>query len=361
MVNYLRANFVTIQYTGGDSKLAIPHLHVEYGYYQSQAPELHAVVPHIQYAYYQAVPPLLWTPKLYIQYSIRSPEVYMSDNIFPGSATPGTWTPSSGEMQLRGATYSTHAIPTFKTKIAEHSGGGETRTGYWTYPRWDFELEIEWLPNTSKATDTDFKTLCGFFLEMGGPARSFLFRAPDDHRVEDLLLYTTDGVQVEYILYRQFGNYKEPIGQWDPDNTTLWLDGPQDFVVDMADYTVTLPVGYGVVHNVYSGVTPLIRDDTQDPISTSRYRVTGDTILFYPDRAGQTMRVDYKRELIYDTDYVVTDPKTVVFADAPLAGNDLIGTYEFFFVTRFLDDSLDFEQWAHQLWSLGELNLRSIP
>lgn len=358
--SFLRVNRVHVQYAGGDGKLAVPHLHFEYSYQQETSPFLRVGSAYLQTVYYQIIKPKLVCPKLYIQYIVRSPEVNMSNEVFPASATPGVYLPQSGIMQLRGATYSTHAIPTFKNKVSDHSGGGETRTSYWAYPKWDFELEFEWLPNTSKATNTDFKTLCGFYLEMGGSHQSFLFRAPDDHRVEEATLYTTDGILVEYDLYRQMGNYKEPIGQWDPDNTSIFLNGPQDFVVDPGTYTVTLPAGYGAVTSVFSGFTQLNRDDAVDPINTSRYRVVGNTIKFYSDRGGQTMRVFYRRELTYGVEYVITAPRTIVFTDAPLSGNQVIGTFEFFFVVRFLDDSLDFEQFSHRLWSLGECNLRSI-
>jgi hypothetical protein len=358
--NYLRANRVQVQYAGGDGKLAIPHLHVEYGYQQVDSPFLRVGLGYLQNVYYQLVKPKLVSPKLYIQYIVRSPEVNMSTEVFPASAAPGVYTGTSGEMQLRGASYSTLATPTFKNKVSEHSGGGETRTGYWAYPKWDFSLSFDWLPNTTKATNTDFKTLCGFFLQMNGSFDSFLFRAPDDHRVEDEVLYVCDGVSVEYDLYRKMGTYAEPIGQWDPDNTTIWLHGPKDFVVDPTTYTITLPAGYGDIDFVASGVTHLNRNDTEAPANTSRYRVTGNTIEFYPDRASQTMRVFYKRELTYGVEYVVSAPRTIVFTDAPLASNEIIGTYEFFFVVRFADDSLEFEQFSYRLWSLGELNLRSI-
>lgn len=58
--------------------------------------------------------------------------------------------------------------------------------------------------------------------------------------------------------------------------------------------------------------------------------------------------------------YTVTMPNLIVFTSAPAAGV-LTATFEFFFVCKFSNDSLDFEKFADKFWELQTIEFESVP
>jgi uncharacterized protein (TIGR02217 family) len=56
----------------------------------------------------------------------------------------------------------------------------------------------------------------------------------------------------------------------------------------------------------------------------------------------------------------LTTPNTLVFAAAPGSGVPITASFSFAFNCRFLEDSLDFENFMLSLWALGSLKFRSV-
>lgn len=172
-----------------------------------------------------------------------APEEYMATDTFPGFGN-STIDPSLPEgadpfsTALPGVSFSVHKKPNFKTRIAEAAGGQEDRNALWQYPRWDFELPYEYLEDRTGA-QSSLKTLMGFFLNMGGSFKSWLFKDPDDYLVTDGVQAATDGVTTQFFFMRSLGGFYEVVGQVDTANTiNLYLDG---VLVSPSLYTITMP------------------------------------------------------------------------------------------------------------------------
>lgn len=148
-------------------------------------------------------------------------------------AVPAGADPAS--TPLPGLAFSVHKKPIFNTKIDEAASGRENRTSYTEYPRWEFELEYEFLKDP-KEGESSLKTIMGFYTDMQGPFTSWLFKDPDDYLCEGAALGTGDGVTTEFYFRRYFGSRGEPVGQIDTDNDiNVYSDG---VLVDPADYTL---------------------------------------------------------------------------------------------------------------------------
>lgn len=152
----------------------------------------------------------------------------VADPAVPAGADPAS-TP------LPGLTFSVHKKPIFNTKIDEAANGREFRTSYTEYPRWEFELEYEFLKDP-KEGESSLKTIMGFYTDMQGPFTSWLFKDPDDYLCEGVVLGEGDDVTTEFYFRRYIGSRGEPVGQIDTANDiNIYADG---VLVPPADYTL---------------------------------------------------------------------------------------------------------------------------
>jgi uncharacterized protein (TIGR02217 family) len=358
MMDEIRTNYVLIQdifYPDDKPFIRVNKVDFQYAYYQADAPDLRTNYALLQDAYYPLEKPKLSCNRAIIQYLVRAPETTMSNDVFPASYVPG----SGGQSGLKGMTYGNKARPTFSSKIADHTSGRETATTYWENPKWEFELSFDWLPN-QPGVNEDFRTLCGFFMSRRGRFDTFLFRAPDDHRCDDVVVGTGDGILAQWELFRPMGSFNELIGQVDTDHLDVYLSGPRDYVINTGPYTVTLHADTGPLTLVKIGATTMVDVSPASPAGSNQYKRVGDVLTFDASRSGQTVAVSGKVKLTLTTDYEVLMPRTISFVDAPPTGVDIIATFEFFFVCRFVEDMQDFEQFANRLWDLNEMTLRSV-
>jgi uncharacterized protein (TIGR02217 family) len=223
------------------------------------------------------------------------PEAYMSTTPFPGfgNSTTNPAIPAGKDpfnSALPGLTFDISKRPAFKTRISESPSGMEVRNSLTEYPRWDFELNYEFLEDRTGA-NSSLKTIMGFFLQMRGSYDSWLFKDPDDYQATDVLIGTGDAATLEFPFVRNMGGFYERIGQVDTVNTVnIYANG---VLVNPADYTITMP-----------------------------------------------------NRLIFDV--------------APAAGVIITGSYQYYFVCRFIEDQMDFEKFADKLWSLQQVEFRSI-
>jgi uncharacterized protein (TIGR02217 family) len=87
--------------------------------------------------------------------------------------------------------------------------GKEVRTGYWTAPRYQWDLGFDIL--NSAALSMDFQTFFGFFNRRLGRTDSFLYQDDTDNAVTGQSLGTGDGVATAFPLIRSFGGFIEPV------------------------------------------------------------------------------------------------------------------------------------------------------
>lgn len=109
----------------------------------------------------------------------------------------------------------------WRTNVQENSGGKETRTGLWSYPRhlWTLTYDILRVGPSYQ----ELQQLLGFFDNRLGRLESFLYRDEDDNQVAAQGLGTGNGVLAAFQLVRAFGGFVEPI--FAPLNVTaVYLD-----------------------------------------------------------------------------------------------------------------------------------------
>lgn len=202
---------------------------------------------------------------------------------------------------LPGLTYSVIKRPKFFTGIAKSTSGREVRVAYAQYPLWEWDLTYNYLPDqrtASSATDTDMRTLVGFFLSQSGALQSFRFEDPDDHAVTEQVIGVTDGTTTNYILQRTWGLgdnvAHEPIG---------WLNLAQP------------------VHFYLDGV--LVDPSLYEVLST------------------------------------IGTLQQISFQTAPAAGKVVTVTMAYYYNVRFSADTYDFEKFMDKLWSTQTITLVS--
>lgn len=64
--------------------------------------------------------------------------------------------------------------------------------------------------------------------------------------------------------------------------------------------------------------------------------------------------------LVDPSQYNVTLPNTLTFTTPPAANAVITGDYGYYFVCRFDDDELDFEEFMSQLWSIDGIKFTSV-
>jgi hypothetical protein len=213
---------------------------------------------------------------------------------------------------LPGLAYSRVRRPKHRVSVQTHQSGGEVRMSYWSEPLWEWDLTYDVLCDgfrMGRAWD-ELKQIEGLFLAASGSLGGFAFHDDDDHRVSRTLVGSSDGTTTTYTLKRYrgpfAGNGLQPLGL----ESVGLLDKTQPFQLYLQNATAIL--------------------DPNDPV----YGYTLDTS--------------------------VPKDQKLVFNSAPPNGHSFVCDMSFFYYVRFAADSLDFEKFAHQLWSLKKVTLCSV-
>lgn len=212
--------------------------------------------------------------------------------LFPMSSLPG-WS------------WSVVKVPQFTTKIQRSVSKRELRLSYQPVPTWEFTLKFDVLrddndtrqPNNWGPTQSELRTLMGFFLAQQGALTPFLYDDPTDDSVTNGPLINTatgtsngDGTTTIFQLVRQMGGFDEPIV------------APNQIYDVYANGTLVPPANYSV--NYGNGL--------------------------------------------------------VTFTSAPASGAAMTVTFTYYFLCRFSDDSNSFENFLYRLWSAQEIKLQSV-
>lgn len=301
----------------------------------------------LENAYIPQAPPSMLLNYIVVEHIIRAPDSDMVSDVFPVSSLPGL-------------TFDVTAMPMFSTKIAQAVSGKETRTSYWENPLWEFSISFDYLPDATNERDTAYKILAGFFMDRGGRFKDFLFKPTNQHRAEEVDLGTGDGVNNEFTLIREYGAYREPVGQYDPSDITIWVK-EQPFTSVVASAQIVAQPDIVELTSVFNVTDGIAMTQVVGAPGVNQYSVNLTTGLFTFNVAqnGDTVNINYKYRATLGTNFVVSPPRTVVFTSAPGVGAEITGTYEYFFVCRFKEDETEFNQFMNRLYELDELTLRS--
>lgn len=110
---------------------------------------------------------------------------------------------------LSGLAWDVRRSPIWKNKITENRSGKEVRLGFWSYPRYEWEMTYNFL--RSDSVNAEFQSLLGFFNARNASFDSFRYLDSDDNAVVGQTIGIGNGTQTKWQLVRSFGGYIEPI------------------------------------------------------------------------------------------------------------------------------------------------------
>lgn len=210
---------------------------------------------------------------------------------------------------LPGLTYSKVRRPRHNVSVQTHQSGGEVRMSYWSEPLWEWDLTYELLRDgfrMGRAWD-ELKQIEGCFLACTGSLIGMSFYDDDDHSAVQSGLGSTNGTQTAFTLYRYRGTAKEGTNYIGTENIGF-LDGSRPF-------------------NLY---------------------VDGNLVDVSDPAYGYTLNTATPKN------------QQLVFNSAPPSGHALACDMSWLFYVRFQADSLDLENFMHQLWGLKKVTLCSL-
>ena len=99
--------------------------------------------------------------------------------------------------------------PVWSTKVQESVSGKETRIGFWSYPRWDYTIDLETL--RLSGSYTEMQSLAGFYNAVNCDFDDWLFLDPFDSVATTQIFGVGNGTTTTFQLARSFGGYVEPV------------------------------------------------------------------------------------------------------------------------------------------------------
>jgi len=211
--------------------------------------------------------------------------VYPDRTVLPGLGFSTKWSPVFFNMPTQTA-----------------AAGADIDLALAATPLHDFELTYEVLRDAGRNTleASEFRTMMGFHLQLGGTVGRFFFKNIDDFSVSQQLIGVGDGVTTAFVLTRTYG---------------------------LGGYSGTEPVG-GVntayPFNVYLG-------DSATPADPSSYTLS------------TTMPCQ----------------QIVTFGVAPLLGQNVRVDMNYWYYCKLADNSNTFEKFMNRLWLLNKVKLHS--
>lgn len=212
--------------------------------------------------------------------------------------------------------WSVHKKPIMASRVTIAMTGRENQLACCVYPRWSFTLTYggsSWLrdqtqnivPEAQLAGLTELQQLSGLFLQCLGSYGEFYYSDPDDNSRYAQPVATADGVTTTFQLYYTWGT-----GPFSP--------------------ALSIPVG-GVqtLDAIYFNGSP------PPPYTPG------------PPPSGYSWTLD------------ATNTK-VVFNTPPPAGTIITADLHFYFRCRWLDDTMDYSQFAQNLWEVKQVQFESV-
>jgi hypothetical protein len=214
-------------------------------------------------------------------------------------------TPTPIFPALASVGWSVHKKPIMASRVAIASTGREVQLACAAYPRWSFILSYDWLreqtqnitPDGHMLGFTELEQLSGLFLLCKGSYGEFYFEDPDDNsRRNQTVAWPADNVTSTFLLFYNWG--------YGPFNPPL-----------------RIPVG---------GIKSI------------------DAVYF--DGTVQSPSI-----------YFMDPTNTALsFTAPPPGGTHVTADFHFYFRCRFLDDHLDFSQFAQNRWEAKEVRFESV-
>ena len=110
---------------------------------------------------------------------------------------------------LPGLAFPVDRTPNSATVLQKSSSGKKSALQLYSFPEYQYTLDIELLRQFS--SHTEFDTFLGFINSLGGQGNVFYFTDPDDSSVTDQPNGTGDGSTKAFQLVRNKGGFAEPV------------------------------------------------------------------------------------------------------------------------------------------------------
>ncbi|HEY1615128.1 MAG TPA: DUF2460 domain-containing protein [Rhizomicrobium sp.] len=212
---------------------------------------------------------------------------------------------------LPGLSYAKVRRPQHAVSVQSHQSGGEVRMSYWSEPLWQWDLTYELLRDGRRdGRDWDeLRQIQGLFLACTGSLAGFQFHDDDDWRVFRQPVATTVSGVASYDLVRSIGANDPALGLFGTGHIGC-VDTLQPFRLYVDGSTTPVAISDPVFGFSVSTATPV------------------------------------KQQLMFNA--------------SPPAGHVLSVDMSYFHYVRFQANSLDFEKFMHQLWTLNKVTLQSL-
>jgi uncharacterized protein (TIGR02217 family) len=152
---------------------------------------------------------------------------------------------------LVGINFPVTRTPTWRTIIQEAMSGKDTRVQLFTFPRYKWEIGVDYLGVTPNSlANADWSVLTGFFNKVGGAALPFHWNDPYDNAATAQSLGTGDGTTRIFPFIRALGGFLEPV----TDVTAVsqvTLNG-----TPTAAYTLLTDPNYGLTYAIQFNTAP---------------------------------------------------------------------------------------------------------
>jgi uncharacterized protein (TIGR02217 family) len=112
---------------------------------------------------------------------------------------------------LLGLSFPVTRTPTWRSIKQEAISGKETRLQMWSYPRYKYEITVDYLGSGVAGQNQDWQTLIGFFNSVAGSALPFHWADANDNAVVNQGLGTGNGTQTNFNFVRALGGFTEPL------------------------------------------------------------------------------------------------------------------------------------------------------
>jgi hypothetical protein len=241
-----------------------------------------------------------------------------------------------------------------------------------TFPLWDFEIDIGYLPGDAQGVSTEYQQLINFYMGVQGAAGRWLFLHPYDNIVgsytvagtytsghfilsnRETLIQTSTGATATIISVTPT---QLTIGPWNPaqtpDNSHTWVGQTSGAIftpsaVPVLSTSQSIGTGDGST-TAFSMVRSLVSGGAQDLIQQFVYAP-----FIYVAGTLQTPTTNYTGPDTYGT-------ITFTSGHIPTTGQNISWTGQFQYLCSFTADRLDgLEETFYQLWEYNGLRFHSV-
>lgn len=280
---------------------------------------------------------------------------------------------------LPGLTYSQIKRPRWSSSVQTHTSGREVRVGFYAVPLWQFDLIYDELHDYAWGViPSELKRLLGFYLETAGQVTGFSFQDNSDFSVAAQFVGTTktnflntSGPTNPGSNVLNFSSDPRPffsLGRAVCDLTNPAAIPPATYIQSMTATTVVLSQNVAapgvLTYDSIAAQLPLTLGRTLGDVGYGAVGQVLEPVGYVDLSAPFNVYVNGVAQpgaaFTLDQTTPVNQLLSFTTAHLPADGSTITVDMDYFYYVRFAADTLDFEQFYHQLWTLKKVTLSSL-